>query len=374
MHCVKTMYSTEKELFRPAPASAAPALAFVISSLTSGGAERVMTQLANQAAESGLRVELIVLSKKPHFFELHPDIRWWEPDFTIDQMHRLQFQWKDFWWLRHRLRQIEAEAVLSFGGKYNVFVLLASTGLGKKVFVSDRSRPSISYGRFLDRLNPRVYPRAAGIIAQTQRGKEVLEHKTGHKNIRVIPNPIPLVGSGSALREPLILNVGRFITSKHQDWLVDYFNALGPERWRLTFLGEGPQYEKVKKYASSTALARRIAFMGNVTDVDTYYRRASIFAFTSTSEGFPNALGEAMSAGCACISFDCEAGPADLIEDGKTGFLVSEGDHQGFKEKLHRLIADASLREQMGRCAMESMKAFRADRIAQQYFDFMLSA
>lgn len=89
---MKTMYSTEKELFRPAPASVSPTLAFVISSLISGGAERVMKQQANQAAESGLQVELIVLSKKPHFFELHPGIRWWELDFAIDQMHRLQFQ------------------------------------------------------------------------------------------------------------------------------------------------------------------------------------------------------------------------------------------------------------------------------------------
>jgi len=368
------MYLTKQESSRTAPDLSAPAVAFVISSLSSGGAERVMTQLANQAAESGLRVEFIVLSKKPHFFELHPDIRWWEPDFTIDQMHRLQFQWKDFWWLRRRLKNLESEAVLSFGGKYNAFVLLASAGLGKRVFISDRSRPSISYGRFLDRLNPRVYSRAAGIIAQTQRGKEVLEQKTGHTNVRVIPNPIRLVGARGKGRDPLILNVGRFITSKHQDWLVDYFNDLDPEGWQLTFLGEGPQYEQVKKYAASTALAGRIAFMGNVTDVDTYYRRAAVFAFTSTSEGFPNALGEALSAGCACISFDCEAGPADLIEDGRTGFLVPEGDHRGFKDKLHRLIADASLRERMGRCAMESMKAFRADRIAQQYFDFMLSS
>lgn len=214
------------------------------------------------------------------------------------------------------------------------------------MFVSDRSRPSISYGRLLDRLDSRVYPQAAGIIAQTQRGKDVLEYKTGIRTFAL--SPIPYAWWAPTAREPLILNVGGFITSKHQDWLVDHFNELGPERWRLTFLGERPQYERVKKHASTNALGGRIAFMGNVTDVDTYYRLPSIFAFTSTSEGFPNALGEAMSAVCACIRFDCEAGPADLDRGRKDGvFWVSEGGHQGLKEKLHRLIAGDSLRERM---------------------------
>lgn len=355
---------------------AATEFVFVISSLTSGGAERVMTQLANHFAEEGFRVRFIILSRKPHFFSLHPEISWSEPDFTIEEMSRFAFQWKDFWWLRARLKESQGDAYLSFGGKYNAFVLLAGMGLGKRIYISDRSRPSISYGRFLDALNPVVYRYASGIIAQTERARDLTYARTKHPRIQVIPNPIRQIPGEASERAPWIINVGRFISSKHQDWLIDYFEALDAENWNLIFLGDGPQWDRVKKHTSTKAqsLQDRIHFKGNVENIDSYYRRASIFAFTSTSEGFPNALGEAMAAGCACISFDCEAGPADLIDDGVNGFLIPEGDHRAYREKLRRMVQDSDLRIRLGREARLKMQTFAVKKVARNYLEFMLSS
>src|SRR5690606_38994684 len=126
----------------------------------------------------------------PRSYGLRSSVFVHEPSFTIDQMSRIHFQWKICWWLRSKLKEIKADAVLTFGGKYNAFVLLAAWGLGKKVFISDRSRPTISYGKMLDILNPIIYRRATGIIAQTRKAEEVLKQKVGHRNIKVIPNPI----------------------------------------------------------------------------------------------------------------------------------------------------------------------------------------
>ncbi len=116
--------------------------------------------------------------------------------------------------------------------------------------------------------------------------------------------------------------MGRFISSKQQSLLINIFDTIDDNNWKLIFLGDGPKLQELKSKAKTKKSFGRIIFEGNVSNVDEYYAKSKIFAFTSNSEGFPNALAEAMSAGCACISFDCIAGPSDLIKDEINGYLI----------------------------------------------------
>ncbi|QNR24753.1 glycosyltransferase [Croceimicrobium hydrocarbonivorans] len=349
-------------------------LSLVIASLSSGGAERVISLLANNLADQVAQINLIVLTQGPRFYELDPRIKVYEPDFKIEDLGRLKFTIRNFLWLRSLWKKLNASAALSFGGKYNAFVLLSALGKGQKIFVSDRSRPSISYGKFLDKVNPIIYRRAAGIVAQTERAKTLMARATGHKNIKVIPNPVPQIPEGTEMREKVILNAGRFIGSKHQDWLIQYFEQIEDQDWILRFLGEGPLWDKVKAKAAQSPKKEQIEFLGNVNPIVPYYQKAGIFAFTSTSEGFPNALGEAMSAGCPVISFDCEAGPADLIENEVSGYLIDEGNHEDYINKLKLLVAEFNKREELGAAAREHMKRFEETEICMNYLNFMLAS
>jgi glycosyltransferase involved in cell wall biosynthesis len=118
-------------------------------------------------------------------------------------------------------------------------------------------------------------------------------------------------------------------------------------------------------------LSNSVRLVGEQRNVHTYYAEASIFAFTSTSEGFPNALAEGMSAGCACIAYDCIAGPSDIIDDGVNGVLIPEGDEELFTQKLRLLMEDKILRERFGEAAREKMKTFEMSAISKKFYAFI---
>jgi len=78
-----------------------------------------------------------------------------------------------------------------------------------------------------------------------------------------------------------------------------------------------------------------------------------------------------MAAGCACIAYDCIAGPSDIIDDGLNGFLIPEGNHELFVQKLSSLIADQDLRLRFGVAAKEKMKQFEAGTISERFYSFI---
>lgn len=349
-------------------------IALVISSLSSGGAERVMSVLANYFVNKpDVEIHLIILIRKEKFFEIDKRVKIYEPDFDHKKYSRPVFTLKILKYLRSTLKSIEPDTCLSFSGRYNSFALIAAYGLGLKVFISDRSRPGISYGKFLDLLNPIMYKTAVGIIAQTSKAKEFAFKQTGHKNIKVINNPIRTLKKIEVERQNIILNVGRFIPSKQQELLVEIFSRINAPKWKLQFLGDGQRFEAAKQKAKELKVEDRVMFEGMQKEVDKYYFGAKIFAFTSVSEGFPNALGEAAAAGLASISFDCNAGPSDLIDDEKTGFLIPMNEEEVYKEKLQELIDNETQRTQFGKNAEIKAQKFSLDYIANQYFDFILS-
>ena len=119
-------------------------------------------------------------------------------------------------------------------------------------------------------------------------------------------------------------------------------------------------------------LEGRIILAGKQKDVDAYYNQASIFAFTSSSEGFPNVIGEAMSAGLPVVAYDCTAGPADLISNEQTGFLIPLNDQKKFEEKLKLLMENAMFREKFASNAKQKIKTFEAAAISEQFLNVLI--
>jgi GalNAc-alpha-(1->4)-GalNAc-alpha-(1->3)-diNAcBac-PP-undecaprenol alpha-1,4-N-acetyl-D-galactosaminyltransferase len=260
---------------------------------------------------------------------------------------------------------------------YNSFVLLFSRGLGINVYVSDRSNPyrntELTFRKdpikrhdgilhyFLKKI---LYKKAAGILVQTEKAKEIEANFSGHHNIILFPNPVRDIKEyPEEDRENWIINVGRFINTKNQLFLIEAFGKIRFGDWKLVFAGDGPQLEKAKKIANDLKLSDHIYFLGNVNDVDRYLRKSEIFAYPSTSEGFPNALTEAMKSSLACIAYDCVAGPSDIISDGINGILVEVGDRLEFQNKLEELMKDSSKRSEFQNTSAKAMDKFNKDEI-----------
>lgn len=349
-------------------------IALCIPTLVSGGAERVISVLANEfAKDENVEVHLILYLRNEIFYSLDPRIIIHYPEFDYTKYPVWRYLLKVNRFVRHTLKTIRPDSLLSFGGRFNGFIIVSALGLGIKIFVSDRSRPGISYGKLQDLVNPHLYKKAYGIVAQTSAAKNVAEQRTGHKNIKVIPNPLPQLYSTTITKERVIVNVGRFINSKQQRQLIEIFAKVKFGEWKLWFLGDGENFDDCKLLVKELGIEDSVVFYGNKKSISEYLQQAAIFAFTSVSEGFPNSLGEAMSAGCACISYDIVAGPSDMISNGVNGYLIKKNDTDNFGRCLIKLMENEDMRRDFQLKGIDKIKDFDIVNVAARYKQFLLS-
>ena len=221
-----------------------------------------------------------------------------------------------------------------------------------------------------------MYPKAKGIIVQTSKALEIFRRLYQHSNFKVIGNPIRHVEKTNVERGNYILMVGRYIESKQQDKLIQIFAKLNAPDWKLVLLGydhlKQENQTKWENLVKELNIVDNVIFTGKQTNVEEYYNKSSIFAFTSKSEGFPNVIGEAMSASLPVVAFDCVAGPSDLIINGENGFLIPMDDESLFVAQLQYLIDSQKIREDFGRNAKKSMVRFELNHICKQFEEFMI--
>ena len=339
-----------------------------------------MAELAGYfAKKQQVEVHLILYGiKRDIFYALPDNVIIHKPFFIFDDNYRLKSVIKTLFYLRKKIKEIKPDTVLSFGEYWNNFVLMATLGLRCPVFISDRSQPDKSLGKMQDKLRKWLYPFANGIIAQTEKAKQIYTSFYRHSNITVIGNPIRKIQTGEEVieRENIVLMVGRLIASKHQDKLIELFVKINNPEWKLVIVGydhlKQNHMVRLQELVKELGAEERVVLAGKQSNVERYYLQSKIFAFTSSSEGFPNVIGEAMSAGLPVVSFDCVAGPSEMIADNENGFLVPLFDYDLFQRKLSSLMEDNAKRLDFGLDAEKSIKKFSVENIGEKFFQFIL--
>jgi GalNAc-alpha-(1->4)-GalNAc-alpha-(1->3)-diNAcBac-PP-undecaprenol alpha-1,4-N-acetyl-D-galactosaminyltransferase len=361
----------------PAKVNNQKKIVMILPTLHPGGMERVMSELANYFSlhEFG-EVHFILFNPKAViFYPLHSNVKvhlqskpWKQDNKFFGFFYTLNF-------IRSTIKSINPQVVLSFGTQWNNLVLLSLIRTGIRVFVSDRGAPDRRYKFHQELLRSILYPVSTGIVAQTSLAFGILTNRFPKANIRVIGNPIRQV-SGEGKRNKTILSIGRLISSKHHDRLIRLFATLNAPDWTLCIIGGDALKQQnmtgLQILVDELGLTGRVNLLGFRQDVDDFYLSSSMFAFTSSVEGFPNVVGEALSAGLPVVSYNCVAGPAEMIEDGVNGFLVDVFDDILFAKRLQFLIDNPLILENMSKDARLRIKKFSMEKIAEDYWNFML--
>lgn len=284
-----------------------------------------------------------------------------------------------FFSMRRLLKKQKTDITISFMTTSNVLSLLASKSLGIPTIISERSNPYVyTHNSFWNALIKYSFPKAKYLVVQSELIRDYFANIVNIDKIKILPNPISESLTSTKQipqkREQIILNVGRLDQNKAQDLLIRAFANVNHHSWKLIFIGNGERRSYYEELVDDLNLNDKVIFTGNISDVESYYNSASIFAFTSRSEGFPNALIEAMYFELACISTNCPTGPSEIINDGDNGFLIDVDHQTQLEDRLEQLMHDSTLRQSFGSKAYHTAISFEASHVAEQWHKLITSA
>ncbi len=360
-----------------------PEVAFVIEGLGGGGAQHVVTTIANHLVRSGRRIIVITFrGPSDDLFRLDPAVT----RFSIGGVHAspnwlvgLLANLKRIYFLRRAIRDAGAPVLVGFVATTNILLVLAALGLGRRVIISERNDPERQrLGVPWDWLRRLAYRRADLVTANSRSAIESLSRFVPQNKLAWLPNPLreptnrdlaPKVG-------PTILSVGRLHHQKGFDILLAAFaNSEGPAKgWRLSIVGDGDLRATLEADARKLGVAQFVDWPGRVTDPFPFYRSADFFVLASRYEGTPNVLLEAMSCGLPCVVNDALPGALEFVTDGESGLVVPSENAHALTAALNRLIADAHLRRRLGAAARQAIAGTRTEDVVAEWRRYLFPA
>jgi|WetSurMetagenome_2_1015567.scaffolds.fasta_scaffold00033_11 GalNAc-alpha-(1->4)-GalNAc-alpha-(1->3)-diNAcBac-PP-undecaprenol alpha-1,4-N-acetyl-D-galactosaminyltransferase len=353
-------------------------LTLVISSLSSGGAERVMSILANYWAENGCTVTLITIdSADSDFYKLNDGIKRVSLGLMGESSNPfagIRNNLKRILKLRHEILASSPDVVICFMEKTNVLTLIATRGLGLNVLVSERTDPAHhDIGKLWNALRQITYKWADVVVAQNNQVKQWLEKFVPVSKVVVIPNPVQYEIRNENY-EPLnnllgiqgdkqtVIAMGRLGIEKGFDMLIKAFAKINSQ-WQLIIFGEGSERSSLECLVSDLNMRDRIHLPGLVNNPMQYLKQADLFVMTSRFEGFSNSLLEAMACGLPVISFDCPSGPREIIRNGVDGILVPAENIDALADAMNLLMSDESERTRLAAKAPQVLERFAVEKI-----------
>ncbi len=180
-----------------------------------------------------------------------------------------------------------------------------------------------------------------------------------------------------------IITAGTLNTRKNQIMIIRALNEI-KNKDSLQILGAGHLQDYLSEEISNLKLENQVTLTGKVKDVNAYLLNSNCFVLSSFTEGFPNALLEAMAIGLPCISTNCLSGPLELLNEneaifiengefyiGKYGLLVNNDDHIGLSKALEFYRTNSNNREKFSTLSLARAKAYQLDTIYAKFNQFI---
>lgn len=140
--------------------------------------------------------------------------------------------------------------------------------------------------------------------------------------------------------------------------------------WKLIIVGYGEDGKQYKYYVTKHHLDN-VEFVGRQKSYP-YYVKSKIFMMTSKSEGLPLTVTEAKQQGCVPLAFNTFSSVYDIIEDGKDGFVINEGDRKTYLQDMKLLFSDNDTWERMSECAIDTSKKLSLENVAEKWHNLLV--
>lgn len=382
-------------------------LLFAIDSLTGGGAERVMCQVANGLDPSRYEIQIALtlgsanvqdvtehvtvvdltaqIPEDPYFRRFPAKTLEVAAAAILSRLsHEAAPHQTDLAMEIHNLRVMtlvlgrhvlawEPDCILSFLPNTNLLSLLARAwyGFQTPLICADHNHLSselqnLPWPELRHFFITRHYPFANRHLAVAPESAEDLIENFGVPGMKVvtIPNGVDSEKVRALAAQPiqddelpsnpgelLIVSVGRLATQKGYDILLQALRRLRAKPWRLLLLGEGAEQHALCALAAQLGLANKVHFLGWKPNPYQWMIRSDLFVLSSRWEAWPVVMLEALALGLPIVATDCAGAPARILERGRYGRLVPPNSPDALAAAIDEMLSNESLRQHFGRLA-----------------------
>lgn len=339
-------------------------LTFVTSTLHAGGAERVISLLANSFCQKGYEVEIVCINKHLVFYPIDEKVKVW---FAEDEVKSLSIL-KKLFWLRNHIKNDRPDVVIAFMLEVYCVTLASLIGVSVPVISSERIDPHF-FGRAKGLLRWLLLRRTTHLVVQTVRIKDFYSAKLQSRTT-IIPNPVTdkVFSLTPTLKQKRIIAVGRLAYQKNYPMMFRAFAKVHHDfpDWQLVVYGNGPQKEEIRGVIERLGMEGHIILAGKSDHVVEEMNKSSLFVMSSDYEGMSNALLEAVCVGLPVISTDV-SGARDLITEGVNGYIVPVGNERALTLALSSMLSSPEKMDEMGRQSKALAPRFREEQIVGQW-------
>jgi len=336
-----------------------------------GGVERVSANMANQLVEFGYQLTIVSLSR----FRT-------SNIFTIDQRVKidyLNFNFENGFNLPQKIASVvivnkyfrkytDRTIILGIGTTYPSLILALLYKRKNLITIGCQHCSYISAKHIWSFLRNLLYYRLSALVSLTE--QDLPKLKNLNKNSFVIPNSVSFFPDKPAqLENKILLAVGRMDYNKGFDLLLDVFEriTLSHPTWILRIIGDGPLREKLILRVEAAGLKDRVVILPPTNQIMHQYLQASVYMMTSRTEALPMVMLEAQACGLPIVSFNCETGPSDIINNGKDGYLIDDYDIGQMNMKVSELCADFDKRKEFGQNARKNVEKFSPNQVFKKW-------
>ncbi|WP_270987062.1 glycosyltransferase [Campylobacter upsaliensis] len=348
-------------------------ITFIIATLNSGGAERVLVTLANALCKEH-EVKIIKFHAKDSFYKLEKEVLVKTlPQFSFHNLyHKIASRIKKIVALRKALRENQSDIFISFLDTTNIACIVAKIGLKTPLVICEHSNEAYLKSKFWRILRRLTYPYAQLLSVLGSSDKAFYEKFV--KKVVILNNPCHFSFNVKThfQKENLVLFVGRLDRNKNASMFIKAVATLRADlltQYRFCIVGDGELRENLENEARN--LRARVEFLGKVEDMAGLYERAKVLCLCSFVEGLPTVLIEALYFDVCRISSAYYNGVKDLMADEKDGLIVPQNDEKALALALERVLSDEELRKNLVENARKRQKDYELSHIKKQWLDLI---